>query len=335
MRRFLHVLNGDSLANSFAESGLPGEFAVWAEALYEGPIPLDVGPEAWRQVRAHHYASMKGFGMTAENLDRLARWDAPIDRFREFDEVILWLEHDLFDQLLLIRHLDWFSRRDLGGTRLGLICIDRFPGVEPFRGLATLHPTRLASLFGKQEPITPEQFRLARSAWKAFGSPDPRAIEAIIAGDTAALPFLAASLRRHLAEFPSTRNGLSRAESDALEALREHPEKPGRVCGEWLKRNPDAWMGDSTFFRLLRTLGRGPKPLIEPVTPISLDEDDDLDFRRTEHRLTDLGRRVLAGEADRIAECGIDRHLGGVHLRGNAVAWRWDEYRRCLASEYL
>jgi hypothetical protein len=41
--------------------------------------------------------------------------------------------------------------------------------------------------------------------------------------------------------------------------------------------------------------------------------------------LTDAGRRVLDGAADHVALNGIDRWIGGVHLVGRDVAWRWDE----------
>ena len=42
-------------------------------------------------------------------------------------------------------------------------------------------------------------------------------------------------------------------------------------------------------------------------------------------QLTDAGRAVLAGEADHVAICGVDRWIGGVHLQGRDVPWRWDE----------
>jgi hypothetical protein len=44
--------------------------------------------------------------------------------------------------------------------------------------------------------------------------------------------------------------------------------------------------------------------------------------------LTDDGRRVLAGDADRVALCGIDRWLGGVHLTGRGPVWRWNNHTR-------
>jgi hypothetical protein len=39
------------------------------------------------------------------------------------------------------------------------------------------------------------------------------------------------------------------------------------------------------------------------------------------------GWAVLVGEADQIELNGIDRWLGGVHLTGHEVAWRWDKDR--------
>jgi hypothetical protein len=43
--------------------------------------------------------------------------------------------------------------------------------------------------------------------------------------------------------------------------------------------------------------------------------------------LTPDGRAVLDGRSDRVSLCGIDRWLGGVHLQGRAVPWRWDGER--------
>jgi hypothetical protein len=40
---------------------------------------------------------------------------------------------------------------------------------------------------------------------------------------------------------------------------------------------------------------------------------------------------VLSGAADRVALLGIDRWLGGTHLRPGRV-WRWDADRRRVAG---
>jgi hypothetical protein len=40
--------------------------------------------------------------------------------------------------------------------------------------------------------------------------------------------------------------------------------------------------------------------------------------------LTPFGRDVLAAHADHVTVNGVDRWVGGVHLRGPDVEWRWD-----------
>jgi hypothetical protein len=47
-------------------------------------------------------------------------------------------------------------------------------------------------------------------------------------------------------------------------------------------------------------------------------------FTEQELELTDAGRAVLAGEADRAALLPLDRWVGGIHLTGPDPAWRWD-----------
>ena len=76
-------------------------------------------------------------------------------------------------------------------------------------------------------------------------------------------------------------------------------------------------MGDTTCFRRMDPMAEGPHPLLrlDPTRPVE---------GTTGVRLTDTGVRVLAGEADQIALNGIDRWIGGVHLRGHHIPWRWD-----------
>jgi hypothetical protein len=39
---------------------------------------------------------------------------------------------------------------------------------------------------------------------------------------------------------------------------------------------------------------------------------------------------VLARRQDRVAVCGIDRWLGGVHLRSGVNEWRWNDARGAI-----
>ncbi|MFE5739703.1 hypothetical protein [Streptomyces celluloflavus] len=47
--------------------------------------------------------------------------------------------------------------------------------------------------------------------------------------------------------------------------------------------------------------------------------------------LTDTGVRGLASATDHTTLNGIDRWIGGVHLRGRHLPWRWDNGTETLA----
>lgn len=145
-QKVLHVMNGDVAARLLERSVVVGAVTVWADVLHDGPVRPDLSSARLRELRAR-FVSRSGFISYEDALGRAERWDEWLESFADYDEVVLWFEHDLFDQLLLIRQLDWFGRRDLGGSKLSLICIGEFDGVPDFIGLGQLTPEQLASQF--------------------------------------------------------------------------------------------------------------------------------------------------------------------------------------------
>lgn len=323
----LHILNGDSTRITLEQSTVPGTYAVWADVLYEGPVPpLAVGAAEWRRVRA----SFHGAGDAAREAEALRMgegWEAALDRFAEYPEAVLWLEHDLFDQLLLARHLAWFAARDLGRTALSLICIGSFPGRPTFRGLGELTAAELTSLFPSRAPVTRAQLALGRRAFDAFTGPDPRALERVANdGEMTLLPFLAPALRRFLEEYPSTRNGLSRSEHQLLTLLGNAggAQRLGEAWRAMHARESAYYITDLGMRELVTRLCA--EPALVSLLPAASGREWDASVR-----ITPAGREVLAGGADRVHQLGrIDRWMGGVHLVGAESPWRWDAERRHL-----
>jgi hypothetical protein len=70
---------------------------------------------------------------------------------------------------------------------------------------------------------------------------------------------------------------------------------------------------------MIDRLAHGPVPLLDtepPHRPVDT---------ATRLRLSQAGTQVLAGTADHATLNGIDRWIGGVHLRGRHPPWRWDD----------
>jgi hypothetical protein len=315
--RFLHVLNGDATRGPLERSDVPGSFAVWADVLHEGPCLL-APPDEWRRLRSRFLAA-EGYGPEDEILRRYDGWDQQLDRFGEHDEVVFWLEHDLFDQLLLIRHLHWVaSLGSRGGTAFSLICIGAFPGIGDFHGLGQLTPEELASLLETRHPIAPAEIDLGVRAWRAYCAPDPSGLVDLLASDTGALPFLDGAIRRFLSDYPSAAGGLSRTERQILDAIAAGASAPAAAFQASQRMEERRFMGDSTWWRIAQRLAAGPSPLVR------IDAPPHGGGRLLEGlmQLTDAGRAVLAGRADQVALNGIDRWMGGVHL--DEDRWRWN-----------
>jgi hypothetical protein len=290
--------------------------------MFEGPAPARLDKEGWCEARARFMAD-SDYADLDEARAYVKSCQDVLSAYSHYEEVVIWLDHRLSDQLILTKALDWFSRQDMAGVKLSLICVDRHPGVPGFVGLGQLSASQLESLLASRVPVGGPQFRCAQAAWKAFTSADPRDIERLIEGDTAALPFLAKALQRHLEQFPSVDGGISRTERQALSVLRDHGTLSDMHLFVAVQRGEEAvFMGDGQFCRLVADLSNARHPLVKTSTP-SQDELGKV-------ALTDTGRLVLEGQADHIALNGIDRWLGGVHLQSGQTDWRWDRAARKL-----
>jgi hypothetical protein len=149
----LHITNGDSAATLLRQAALPGEVLAWKDVLHEGPVPAGLSPAQLRPVRARFIAA-RGWAPEGEVLADLERRDMVVDRVGKNEEVVLWFEHDLYDQLQLLQVLDRFATKNGNVPALSLIAIDAFPGVEPFYGLGQLTPAQLSSLFWPRPAVT-------------------------------------------------------------------------------------------------------------------------------------------------------------------------------------
>jgi hypothetical protein len=182
-------------------------------------------------------------------------------------------------------------------------------------------------LFEARRAITAEQMAIGTRAWEAFTAADPSGLLPFASADHPGLPYLRGAIRRQLEEFPAVTNGLARSERQILQVLSEGLRTPEEVFVEAARLEDHIFMGDSSFWTIVRRLTEGPRPLVAanvqprpgrlPSGTLALTAD---------------GAAVLSDHADHVALNGIDRWLGGVRLLGGSRTaptlatdplWRW------------
>jgi hypothetical protein len=172
----------------------------WQDILHEGPVQAGTRQELLR-ARAR-FLSGCGWGGEAALRSSLERRDRRfLDALRDGACVVLWFEHDLYDQLQLIDALTLARSVEAAPE---LIVIGAFPGKPSFAGLGELTADELETLWPSRTRATPEGLEAAAEAWAALCEPEPAALAELAERDNAQLPFLAPALRRLLAELPAS-----------------------------------------------------------------------------------------------------------------------------------
>ncbi len=321
----LHITNGDSAAGLIQSAVFSGSIMAWRDVLHEGPVPSGLSLQKLSRIRAKWMAS-QGWGELEVITNSFAERDELLMSFREHDEIVLWFEHDLYDQLQLIQILDWFHDRQRGATKLSLICIGEFTGINPFHGLGQLNGQQMASLFPMRHRVTPKEMLTAHYAWQSFTSPNPIDLSDLLENELKALPFLRVAIQRHCEQFPSTFNGLSRTERQILAAVANGQTTPSQIFQYDQAQEEAVFMGDSTLWLYVKRLCESNEPLLKTQDGVFFDIPEELtkEFLTQKLSLTEAGKSVVAGSADNLQLNGINRWLGGVHLQGTEAEWRWN-----------
>ena len=312
--RLLHVTNGESAGNTLRQTTLGGAVLPWQDVLHAGPVPAAPRRELLR-LRARFLADA-GWGSRRAILGSLERRDAQLLRaLGDGAEVVLWFEHDLYDQLQL---LDVLALAQEAGAELELVMVDSFPDKPSFRGLGELTADELETLWPQRRRASAGTIAAAAKAWEAFQASEPSALAELAQREEPELPFLAPALRRLLEELPAPGDGLSGTERRALTAIAAGHATPREAFRAAQDSEVAPFLGDTWFYAAVAELGTGGNRLLEstdgeplpPAPPLG----DAQRFVALPLRLTENGAKVLAGDANRVELLGIDRWVGGTHV---------------------
>jgi hypothetical protein len=258
----LHITSGDIAGGSLVKSGLPGEVFVWHDILYDGPRCPGWPDEKTLDARARFLEEA-----TAGGLDRRSIRETLHNQYRKLAQaaveqhIVLWFDACLFDQSMLAHILTCLLHRGARGVEF--LCVDAFPGIEPFHGLGQMRPDQLASVYGNRQPVSDAQFRFAVRVDGAFATQDAGKLTELSQATDAPLPWVPAAVARWLQERPDPATGLGRLEELALAAIRAGCETPGKIFTSVAAADtPPQFWGDTTLWAKINGLAKREPPLV-------------------------------------------------------------------------
>lgn len=306
MAKILNIRCGSDIRDALNIAGVAGDFAEYGDPICEGPTPSGLAPPDYLRLRASFMCQHWKLDF-CEALERLERDSALLRGLNEYDELLLWFEHDLYDQCILIQLLA--ALPDALRAKSRMICIGAFPGVERFIGLGQLQPEQLATLPAQARDVTKAQCSLARKAWAAWRAPTPEDLQAFaLESASRELEFLATAITRHLQELPSVEDGMGQTDYLILQAIHRGASSAIEAFQE-VHRSLEAhpFLGDLMFWAHFEELSRGACPALRMQG----------DFPTEHLELTEHGQKLLEGQSHHLRANGVDvnslyRWRGGV-----------------------
>ncbi|MBV1934523.1 MAG: DUF1835 domain-containing protein [Parvibaculaceae bacterium] len=328
-RDVVHVRCGSDIQHSLTIAGFTGQFVEFADPFCQGPV-LDVSAKEHLAVRSAYLSSAYDL-VHKDSLARGQREYAQLDATRSAQHVVLWFEHDTYDQFILAYLLDYFSNGKRPET-LELICIDQVSGVPDFVGLGQLAPEQLQVLWEEQRrPVTRDMFLLGSSVWSAYRGGDISALEKIAATGTPAVPQMAGALRRQLQELPSVQTGLGLTQFLTLDIIAQNPGfTAGKVYSVLMReREPLPFLGDLMFWHVVQDLNHCEQGLIDGVD-LSNEGGAKTPWPERILRLTELGEDVVSGRIDFLSVYDGKRFVGGCVFDKTTTGPRWDDLKQTV-----
>jgi hypothetical protein len=268
MSEILHITSGDIAGDSLVQSGVPGEVFVWHDILYDGPRASGWPDEKTFDARARFLVDTTAGGLSIDQvMHTLAGQYQKLAQADAYDRVVLWFDACLFDQSMLTHILTCLYERGIDNA--DLLCVDAFPGIDPYHGLGQLKPSQLAGLYGRQKSVTSAQFTFAKVVDAAFAHQDHDRFGELSRLADAPLPWVPAAVKRWLAEQPDRVTGLGRLEQLALDALHKGCKTPWEVFVAVADADaPPQYWGDITLWAKLNALADRTPPLVQILGPV-------------------------------------------------------------------
>ena len=174
---------------------------------------------------------------------------------------------------------------------------------------------------------TDKQLQLATLVWNAFRDDNPRLLESCMGSPMDTLPFLQDALARLFEEIPSATNGLTRTQTQMLQAVDQGISGPVEIFKFSQSQEDRIFMGDLAFYLIMSRLMEGTNPLFEATNdsrfqfPPHCGYTDD--FKSQKIEITEFGKRVFARKADWLGSMPHPYWIGGIEIHG-LRSWRWD-----------
>ncbi|MCG8613436.1 MAG: DUF1835 domain-containing protein, partial [Pseudomonadales bacterium] len=252
----LHIRCGSDIEQSIIAAGFKGAFLEFSDPMCVGPVDYEYDCERRARFLAESFGGKLNRGFSEILTGLTKAYTALRESAAKFDNIVLWFEHDTYDQFILIFLLSQYHRYG-SPKHLWLVTTNTFPGSVRFQGLGQLPPEGLRVLWQGRQLITAHHCQEADQHWQAFANPNREVFHQYVHTlSTCLLPYFKTAALRQTQEQPIQPNELPLTQQITIDLLSTTtPQRAGwlfRTLTE--QKEPLPFLGDLMYWHILQQM---------------------------------------------------------------------------------
>lgn len=252
----LHIRCGSDIEKILPQAGFTGDFLEFSDPLCVGPVSYNYDVKE----RAHFLYESYGNSTEQTSEAILTKLTQAYEQFRystsNYKHIVLWFEHDPYDQFILMFLLSQYSR--FGSPKnLWIVTTNSFPGSSKFKGLGQLPPEGLRLLWQTRQQLDRKDCEEADQHWAAYTNPNRDVFAQHIANQKdSRFPYFKNAALRQLLEQPVDEGTLPLTQKITLEMLSDtSPQTAGALFKHITEhKEPLPFLGDIMYWHILQQM---------------------------------------------------------------------------------
>ncbi|HUR30544.1 MAG TPA: DUF1835 domain-containing protein [Saprospiraceae bacterium] len=242
-----HILNGDAIAEKFADQEISGKIVVIRESFIEGPLTANFTEEYWDKRAAF---ISEAYGADKEDYEEQFLSQLTIlNSITSEDEICLWFEDDLFCIMNLLFTIYYLSQKS--SPAFYRIFPER--DEKHWSGFGKTTKKELVHLFDSKQRISDEDIALSNQLWEALVSNDREKLKALSYSDTDCFRYLPQVIQAHLDRMPVD-GSTGRPHQTLVDILNEGKTNFYEIFEEFWKKEAIYGFGDVQVYNMLREM---------------------------------------------------------------------------------
>lgn len=306
----LHLISGVYPAGAFKQAfGINNHLLVFMDFLSFGPLCNFSSLGSWNQVRKSYLERI--FDKDVDYFGGYYNLILRESEIKSAEEIFIWITTGIDDQLFMLFSMQLIQLLSGKCDHVNIITFEKMPDHDfvPYT-MGNLSPEDFKG-FPTPVRVDPEYCKIIDLAWQALTSETPELINRLVVENNTKYNSIIRCLRLFLRRYPDIKTGLPYWENRMLSETYRYGPKASKIIARLVagEENDGDMAGDNYLFNRIEAMSGNnvPNPVFELSGALT-------QIGGTEINLTEVGKKILAGQVSYFDVNPVDHWVGGVHL---------------------